>query len=212
MYPVNQSGGTCFGLVQKERRSLICIMPLKLQNAPRVALICGLTTNSDCAFQEAINILRNSFGSIVDQSEPYALKEGGYYASEMGRGLKKQLLCFMQPVAPDTLYTHKMLSIGIEHTLAEMRDGARCRRVNIDPGLLSIESLVLSTTKRVGHRISIGKGIWAETTLLYQKGAYRPLPWTYLDYQREDVQFFLLRVRQWLQVQQRSADDEKSAQ
>ena len=212
MSPVNQSGVTCLGLVQKGRRSLIFTMPLKLQNAPRVALICALTTNGDSVFREAVNILQSRFGSILDQSEPYALEERGYYASEMGSGLKKQLLCFAQPVAPDTLYTHKMSSIGIERALAEMRDGARCRRVNIDPGLLSIESLVLSTTKRVGHRISIGKGIWAETTLLYQKGAYRPLPWTYLDYQRDDIQRFLLRVRQSLQVQQRYADDEKSAQ
>ena len=198
--------------MQKGRRSLIYTMPLKLQNPPRVALICALTTNGDCAFRKAVSILQSRFGSIVDQSEPYALQEGGYYELEMGSRLKKQLLCFAQLVAPDKLYTHKMSSIGIEHALAEMRDGARCRRVNIDPGLLSIESLVLSTTKRIGHRISIGKGIWAETTLLYQKGAYRPLPWTYLDYQRDDIQRFLLRVRQWLQVQQRSADDEKTAQ
>ena len=198
--------------MQKGRRSLISIMPLKLQNPPRVALTFALTTNGDRAFREAVDILQSRLGSIVDQSEPYALQEGGYYASEMGSGLKKQLLCFAQLVAPDQLYTHKMSSIGIEHALAEMRNGARCRRVNIDPGLLSIESLVLSTTKRVGHRISIGKGIWAETTLLYQKGTYRPLPWTYLNYKRDDVQRFLLRVRQWLQLQQRSADDEESAQ
>ncbi len=196
--------------MQKGRRLLISTMPLKLQNPPRVALIFALTTNGDRAFREAVDILQSRLGSIVYQSEPYALQEGGYYASEMGSGLKKQLLCFAQLVAPDQLYAHKMSSIGIEHALAEMRNGARCRRVNIDPGLLSIESLVLSTTKRVGHRISIGKSIWAETTLLYQKGTYRPLPWTYLDYQRDDVQCFLLRVRQWLQVQQRSADDGKA--
>ena len=64
-------------------------MPLKLQNSPRVALICALTTNGDRAFREAVNILQSRFGSIVDESGPYALQGGGYYASEMGSELKK---------------------------------------------------------------------------------------------------------------------------
>ena len=183
-------------------RLLISTMPMELQNAPQVALVCALTTNGERVYREAIDLLCARFGSIVDQSEPYALDEGGYYASEMGGDLMKQLLCFTERVAPDTLYAHKMASIDMEYALAEMRDGKRCRSANIDPGLLSIESLVLSTTKRVGHRISIGEGIWAETTLLYQKRAYRPLPWTYLDYQRDDVQRFLLRRRQWLRAKQ----------
>jgi hypothetical protein len=72
------------------------------------------------------------------------------------------------------------------------------RRANIDPGLVTIESLVLASTKYSGHRICIGPGLYAETTLLFQKGQYRPLEWTYQDYRTEAAQAFLLAIRAWL--------------
>ena len=72
------------------------------------------------------------------------------------------------------------------------------RRANIDPGLLSIESLVLATSKYSGHRICIAPQLYAELTLLYQKGRYQPFAWTYLDYQSETLQDFLLESRTWL--------------
>ncbi|HIL10568.1 MAG TPA: DUF4416 family protein, partial [Candidatus Latescibacteria bacterium] len=49
-----------------------------------------------------------------------------------------------------------------------------------------------------GHRICIAPQLYAELTLLYQKGCYQPLPWTYLDYQSETLQHFLLEIRTWL--------------
>ena len=58
------------------------------------------------------------------------------------------------------------------------------RTVNIDPGLLSEESLVLATTKASGHRVAIATGLWAEVTLRFERGEYRPLPWTYPDYRK----------------------------
>ena len=62
-------------------------------------------------------------------------------------------------------------------------------------GLVSVESLVLATTKHAGHRIAIGSGIYAEVTLLFERGRYAPLPWTYADYRTEEVQSFLLAIR-----------------
>ena len=75
-------------------RLLISTMPMELQNAPQVALVCALTTNGERVYREAIDRLCARFGSIVDQSEPHALEEGGYYASEMGGELMKQLLLY----------------------------------------------------------------------------------------------------------------------
>ena len=57
-------------------------------------------------YREAIDRLCARFGSIVDQSEPCAMKRG-YYASEMGGELMKQLLCFAGGVSPNTLYAIK---------------------------------------------------------------------------------------------------------
>jgi hypothetical protein len=72
------------------------------------------------------------------------------------------------------------------------------RRVNLDPGLLSLYNLVLASTKSFAHRIYLRDGIYAEVTLLYQAGKFSPLAWTYPDYQTDVCQEFLLRCRKEL--------------
>ena len=59
------------------------------------------------------------------------------------------------------------------------------RRLNLDPGLITAERLVLATGKNFSHRIYLGKGIFADLTLIFEKGTYRPLAWTYPDYKDE---------------------------
>ena len=61
-----------------------------------------------------------------------------------------------------------------------------------------LRALILATTKYAGHRICIAPQLYAEVTLLYQRRRYRPLEWTYPDYQGDAVQRFLLDVRPWL--------------
>ena len=74
-----------------------------------------------------------------------------------------------------------------------MQDGKRS--VNIDPGYLLYERFVLATGKNYSHRIYVGQGIYADLTLIFQKGAYRPLPWTYPDYADAPMADFLMEVR-----------------
>ncbi|MFN3467301.1 MAG: DUF4416 family protein, partial [Candidatus Brocadiales bacterium] len=52
-------------------------------------------------------------------------------------------------------------------------DGANPGRpVNIDPGYLTSSKLVLASTNDYSHRIYLKKGIYAEVTLRYVKGAF----------------------------------------
>ncbi len=85
-------------------------------------------------------------------------------------------------------------------------EGAVRRRANIDPGLVTEQSLVLATTKYSGHRICIAPGLYAEITLLYQRGSYAPQQWTYADYRSKEVLQFLLEIRSYL-MQQRQRQD-----
>ena len=50
------------------------------------------------------------------------------------------------------------------------------------------------------------RGLYAEITLLYQKGSYAPQQWTYADYHSEELQHFLLEIRSYL-MQQRQRQD-----
>ena len=69
------------------------------------------------------------------------------------------------------------------------------RLVNLDPGYLTLERLVLASGKNFTHRVYLGRGIWADLTLIYQGGDWVSLPWTFRDYASAPVQAFLTRVR-----------------
>ena len=169
-------------------------MPVDLQPATPVALVCAILADSAETLADAKERLAECFGPCTRPSATYDFDFTSYYEAEMGAGLSKQLVCFAERIDPAELATVKAQTMDLERAMSR----GRCRRANIDPGLLSIESLVLATTKYAGHRVCIAPQLYAEVTLLYQRGRYRPLEWTYPDYQGDDVQGFLLNVRPWL--------------
>jgi len=59
------------------------------------------------------------------------------------------------------------------------------RPVNLDPCIIASSKLVLATTKNYSHRIYIGKKMYAEVTLIFDKGRWRPQAYTYPDYRQQ---------------------------
>jgi len=114
-----------------------------------------------------------------------------YYEKEMGAPLSRRLVVFKTLVEQTELAAIKQMTNAIEQTY--QRQGQR--RVNIDPGYLLPERFVLASGKNFTHRIYIGQGIYADLTLIYQKGAFRTLPWTYPDYAGKHLIDFLTLVR-----------------
>ncbi len=57
------------------------------------------------------------------------------------------------------------------------------------------ERFVLASGKNFSHRICIGDGIYADLTLIYHKGNFQRLPWTYPDYADDVMLAFLEQVR-----------------
>jgi hypothetical protein len=114
-----------------------------------------------------------------------------YYEKEMGAPLIRRLVVFKSLIEQDQLAAIKRMTNTVEQKY--QRQGQR--RVNIDPGYLLPERFVLATGKNFTHRICIGQGIYADLTLIYQKGAFRTLPWTYPDYADKHLIGFLTLVR-----------------
>jgi hypothetical protein len=102
-----------------------------------------------------------------------------YYRAEMGPDLVRGFCALKGLVDPASLAALKRATDSLEASWS--REGKR--PVNLDPGILSLGSFILATTKAKAHRIPLDGGIHAELTLIYQEGSYRPLPWTYPDWQ-----------------------------
>jgi hypothetical protein len=104
-------------------------------------------------------------------------------------------------IGQDQLADIKLVTNALEQ--ARAADGRR--RVNIDPGYLLLERFVLATGKNYSHRIYLGRGIYADLTLIYRQGAFRALPWTYPDYGGQPIGHFLHVVRRKYAVDKKGA-------
>ena len=137
------------------------------------------------------------FGPIDFESPPVDFSFTDYYDREMGRPLSRWFTAFDRLVGPETLASIKLRTNALEAELA----GGHGRPFNLDPGLLTLARFVLATTKESAHRIPLTDGIYADLTLKYEKGAFRPLPWTYPDYRSEPYIALLERIRDRLREQ-----------
>ena len=144
---------------------------------------------------EARDALAERFGPVSGESSVYEFAFTRYYEAEMGPGLIKQLFRFAGLADPAMLAAAKEQALAIEARMARPAGEQRRRRANLDPGVVTADSLVLATTKFAGHRVCIAPGLYAEVTLRYECGQYAPLPWTYPDYRSDLVQRFLAELR-----------------
>lgn len=157
---------------------------------PQKLVICALLSLED--FLSPIrNALEGEFGPIDYQSPLISFDFTQYYEEEMGKDLKRCFFSMKTLVDPSALAQIKIRTNTMEGSFAV--DGKR--RVNLDPGLITLSRFVLATTKESGHRIPLRDGIWGEITLLYMKKDFQPLPWTYPDYATRTYRDILLEIR-----------------
>ena len=154
-------------------------------------LVVGLLLKDKTLLPVLAAELEDRFGPVALVSPWMPFGYTAYYATEMGAPLLRRVLVFRDMMAQDGLARIKRATDAIEQT--HMVEGKRC--VNIDPGYLLLERFVLATGKNYSHRIYIGEGIYADLTLVFERGAFRPLPWTYPDYADRSLRGFLQRVR-----------------
>jgi hypothetical protein len=135
--------------------------------------------------------ITRSFGPIQTCTDEIPFDFTSYYAHEMGADILRSYCSFAQPVSPDSLAAIKLATNALEAEFMQ----EQCRMVNLDPGLLTMHSLILASCKDFSHRIYLRDGIFAEVTLLFSKGCFTPLPWTYPDYQHPDTIAFFEQQR-----------------
>ena len=158
----------------------------------KCALVIGVLSALEDKREEIIKKLEKEFGPIEAASPVLDFPYTDYYDSEMGKRPVRYLLLFEDLVDPSDLADIKTKTNQIETTFADA-DGNR--RVNLDPGTLSLANFILATCKDRSHRIPLKDGIYGETTLIYQDHDFQVLPWTYADYRSDDIRAILRNFR-----------------
>jgi len=164
-----------------------------IAGAAPVKLFCGLLTGRDDLAGAVRDALAAEWGPIDVEAGPFPFGFTDYYRSEMGGGLVRRFFSFERAIVPEDAAGWKVLTNALEERFRS--PGGPPRPVNLDPGYLTLAKVVLLSTKDYAHRIYLGRGIYAETTLLYERGAFSVLPWTYPDYRTDEYHAFFRAVR-----------------
>jgi hypothetical protein len=173
------------------------------READDVRLISSIFSPNEQLIDTLIERLEGMFGPLEWRSPLLLFDRTRYYEKEMGWPLQRRFVSFRDLIRPESLVEVKLRTNALEQMF--VREGKRI--VNIDPGYVCLERLVLATGKNYTHRIYLGKGIYADLTLVFHKGTFRPLEWTYRDYADEGLisQFNEIRGRYKEQLGGKSA-------
>lgn len=154
-------------------------------------LVVGVLSSDEALEREARGGLERLYGPVETEVPRQVFTWSPYYDEEMGVPIWRSYWAFRDFVDPAALAAIKTAANAIESRLAI---GGR-RKVNLDPGLLAPGRFVLATTKDRAHRIALAEGIYAELTLIFERGEFHALPWTYPDWASEPVRSMLASWR-----------------
>ena len=149
----------------------------KLQIPPKALFFASIVYRTDHPIDEYIHVWQNNYGPC-EIFWPSFNPSFTYYSKEMGEELQRLILFCHTPQDRDLITQAKIATTNFENQ--NLKNGART--INIDPGVLTLENMFLTTGKPFAHRIYLGQGVYADLNYIYKQGGYQVLPWTYPDY------------------------------
>ncbi len=176
----------------------------KLKDPKPVKLIIGILAADRQCLHAGIEALTHKLGTADFTSDVWLFDKTDYYKDQTGPHILRQFLSFERLIDPALLAKIKHKTNKLERKLAARLALPVPRPVNLDPGIIEPSKLILATTKNYSHRIYIGKRMYAEVTLVFDKGAWRPLKYTYPDYKQRCYFVFFEKVRTRLLEQLKS--------
>jgi len=177
----------------------------KIYFAQPVKLIISLITADIKLFEFYKEILIKKFYCIDLESniQPFIFTK--YYENEFGKNLLQKLFSFKSLVKSEQLSEIKKITNNFENAFARNVSKGDLsvlkRKINIDPGYISLDKFILVSTKNGPARIYIGNGIYAEITLRFIDRTFIPCEYTYPNYKTEEYVNFLNIVRQKYKLQ-----------
>jgi len=159
---------------------------------PGLLVISILCADWHSCWPGLLDDLEMKYGRADEISGVFPFDQTDYYDAELGAPISRRLIAFeiLRPL--DELADIKRFTNSLELQYGEPGK----RRFNLDPGFITLQSLVLATGKKFTHRIYLKEGIWADLTLVWQKKQWVDFPWTFPDYAGVDMKTRLTKLRQ----------------
>jgi hypothetical protein len=160
----------------------------------KAVLFTGALFSSPDVLACAEPALREKFGEVFFSSPALPWNHSQYYVREMGSPIYRTFIFFSKVIEPSLIVSAKLTTIEIEKYFSTDNK----RRINLDPGYMTLAKVVLASAKNYSHRIYLGRGIYGELELFYMNGRFNPLPYTYMDFREESVKTVFKEARRLL--------------
>ncbi|HUW19935.1 MAG TPA: DUF4416 family protein [Sedimentisphaerales bacterium] len=174
-----------------------------LKDPKPVKLIIGILAADHKSLHAAVEAIEDKFRKIDFVSDVWPFEQTDYYKDQTGEHILRQFVSIERLIDPGKLAKIKRTTNKLEQKLAAKLGLPLPRPVNLDPGIIEPSKLILATTKNYSHRIYIGKQMYAEVTLIFDKGRWQAFEYTYPDYRQQCYLDFFDKVRRRLVEQLR---------
>lgn len=155
-------------------------------------------TSDKCLFSIYKEELVKRFGEVDIESNAQPFNFTDYYENEFGKNLIQKLFSFSALIRQDELAEIKIITNSLENNMS-----CHKRKINLDPGYITLNKYILASTKDGPSRIYLNQGIYAEITLRFMNKSFVPCEFTYLNYKTNEYINYLNSVRQKYKLQLR---------
>ena len=170
-------------------------------------LIISMFTSDKCLFSLYKEELIKRFGEVDIESNVQPFDFTDYYEKEFGKNLVQKLFSFYALIRQDELREIKIITNSIENNFnkGNIKNNITHpkRKINIDPGYITLNKYILASTKNGPSRIYLNQGIYAEITLKFINKSFVPCEFTYPNYKTSEYIIFLNSIRQKYKLQLR---------
>ena len=143
-----------------------------------VKFFIGILFSDAKLLEKAICFLKEKFGEIDYTSPDFNFTVSNYYKDEMGSPVLRKFVSFTNLIDPGELAKTKIKTNEVENLLSVNSK----RKVNLDPGYMDLNKVVLASAKYNGQKIYLYLGIYADPTLWYEKGNFHSYPYSFPDF------------------------------
>jgi len=155
------------------------------------------------------DVLIKRFGEVDIESNTQSFNFTDYYEEEFGKNLMQKLFSFSTLIRQDELAEIKIITNSIENNIEneniKNNMAHNKRKINLDPGYITLNKYILASTKNGPSRIYLNQGIFAEITLRFINKSFVPCEYTYPNYKTNEYINYLNSVRKKYKLQLRES-------
>ena len=144
----------------------------------KARLVMALMYSSEDDLRKVREILIKKFGGIEFESEEFDFNFTDYYEAEFGKSLKKRFIIFKKTINREELVKIRIYTQDLEDKLKKRNK----RIVNIDPGYMTKDNLIMASLKEQPYKICLGNGIFGHMIFMFKKNDVIPFRHTFPDY------------------------------